>query len=36
MVYFNNHYEAQAAQNADLFTAMLEEAGLEVAAVAPA
>ena len=31
LVFFNNHYQAQAAQNALQFTEMLEAAGLEVA-----
>jgi uncharacterized protein YecE (DUF72 family) len=36
LIYFNNHYEAQAAQNADLFANMLVEAGLETATAPPA
>lgn len=31
MVLFNNHYQAQAAQNAQMFTDLLAAAGLEVA-----
>ncbi|HEY3398727.1 MAG TPA: DUF72 domain-containing protein [Armatimonadota bacterium] len=34
LVYFNNHYQAQAAQNAQLFTDLLAQAGLEVARAA--
>lgn len=33
LVYFNNHYQAQAAQNALQFTEMLEAAGVEMARV---
>lgn len=31
LAFFNNHYQAQAVQNAQLFTDMLSEAGVEVA-----
>jgi uncharacterized protein YecE (DUF72 family) len=31
LVFFNNHYQAQAVQNAQTFTDLLAEAGLEVA-----
>ncbi len=31
LAFFNNHYQAQAVQNAQLFTDMLTEAGIEVA-----
>jgi uncharacterized protein YecE (DUF72 family) len=36
LVFFNNHYQAQAVQNALQFTELLEAAGLEVARVNPA